>query len=78
MSINEQFSSCIFYGKGKFDVYLRQKGKVHQDFVKLSMLNEDILHHSLIINVDLSSYTERSLLHGGHANVSHERGSAQD
>jgi hypothetical protein len=62
MSINEQFSSCIFYGQGKCNVYLRQKDKAHQDLVRLSMLNEDILRHSLSISVDPSSYTERSLI----------------
>jgi hypothetical protein len=62
MSTMENFSRCIFYREGKCNVYLRQKGKLQQELVQLSMLNEDIRRHSVNIGVDLSAYTERSVI----------------
>ncbi len=58
----DDLSRCVFYKEGKCNIYLRQKGKFHRKLVPLSMLNEDIRQHSVNITVDLSEYTERSLI----------------
>jgi len=62
MSTNKNIADCIFYKQGKCGVYSRQKGRIHENLVTLSMLNESIIQHSRNIGVNLSEYTERSLI----------------
>ncbi|CAF1530589.1 unnamed protein product [Adineta ricciae] len=62
MSMKKTFADCIFYKDGKCGVYSRQKGRIHGNMVMLSMLNESIVQHSRNIGVNLSEYTERSLI----------------
>lgn len=62
MSSPNKFVECVFNNDGKCNKYSNKKGKICQDIVMLSMLNESIHQHSLNIGVDLSTYTERSLI----------------
>ena len=62
MSTTPIFSDCIFYERGKCDVFREKRSSVYQELVNLSMLNGIIYQHSLDIGVDLSGFTERSLV----------------
>ncbi|CAF4535520.1 unnamed protein product [Rotaria sp. Silwood2] len=62
MSTTQKFSECVFHKRGKCDVFRSKKGDIHQELVSLSMLNGSLHQHSLDIGVDLSSFTERSLV----------------
>jgi len=62
MSTTHKFSECVFYERGKCDFFHNKKGNIHQELVSLSALNGDVHQHGLYIGVDLSSFTERSLV----------------
>jgi hypothetical protein len=62
MSTSQKFSECIFHRRGKCDAFSSKKGDIHQELVNLSMLNGPVYQHSLDIGVDLSAFTERSLI----------------
>ncbi|CAF4170479.1 unnamed protein product, partial [Rotaria sordida] len=62
MSTTENFSKCVFYKREKCDIFWSKKGNIHQELVSLSMHNESLYQHSLDIGVDLSSFTEKSLV----------------
>jgi len=62
MSTTQKFSECIFYQRGNCGTFYSKKGDIQQELVSLSMLNGAIDQHSLHIGVDLSSFTERSLI----------------
>jgi hypothetical protein len=62
MSMTHKFFECVFYERGKCNVFHSKKGDIHQQLVSVSMLNGDLHQHSLKIGVNLSSFTERSLI----------------
>ena len=51
-----------FHGRDKCDVFWDKKGDIHQGLVSLSMLSGTVYQHSLDVGVDLSAFTERSLI----------------
>ena len=62
MSMVQKFSECVFHKRGKCDMFWSKKGDIRQELVSLSMLNGTVYQHSLNIGVDLSAFTERSLV----------------
>jgi hypothetical protein len=62
MSTTQDFSKCIFNQRGKCDIFHSKKKDILQEMVKVSMLNGLLQQHGVNIGVDLSIFTERSLI----------------
>jgi hypothetical protein len=62
MSTAQRFSPCVFSQRGNCDFFYSKKGDIYQGLISVSMLKEAVHQHSLHIGVDLSGFTERSLI----------------